>query len=113
MRGIIAALFLCLMCGCIQPVQEAPQRRGPFGNDTVSEKTITLVSIDNCLFCDRQKDVISRMDLGEWNIQEVNHSDDIDARSKFPASRYPTLYIKGVKYEGFHTERQLRRLLDE
>jgi hypothetical protein len=110
-RLIALALLALGLTACVENTTPS-QRSRPLRGDNLSRGEIVLITVDGCLWCDRQKEVLYGMDLAEWQYSVVNHSTHPDLKRHYPASIYPTLYITKFGGEtktltGFQRERQL------
>ena len=114
---LLLAILICLT-GCVveQPKPARPWRPFDLG-DNMSRGEIVLVTMNNCRWCDMQKNTLNRMDISEFKFKEVNHTLHPETRDEYPATSYPTLYItvdgKEHVLVGYQRERELEKLLQK
>jgi hypothetical protein len=109
MKNFILALLLFAMAGCDIPLDQ---------DEVFTEKArtaqITVVSTDPCPWCDKQMDVLERMKKN-GDLKGVTVKKTYDT-STWPASSFPTLYIRTdsgeAKYVGYQTARAISKALE-
>ena len=115
---LIAFVLALGLTGCVPNELFEPEQkpRRPFRlGDEVSRGEIVLVTMNSCRYCDMQKAALDRLDLSGYDYQEVNHDEQPQLRERYPANKYPTLYItvdgETKTYVGFQRDRELKRAL--
>ena len=112
-RAILALLALITITGCEPEHVPAPRRR------VLVNYSITVASKDNCAPCVRQMKLLDEMkkdgDLKGVIVRKADHSRSQAAQEDYPATLFPTLYIKGDsgmhRIEGYQDRSSILRLL--
>ena len=112
-RAIIALLALITITGCEPEHAPAPRRR------VLINYSITVVCRDGCVPCVKQMGLLDEMkkdgDLRGVIVRKADHSRSVAAQEDYPATSFPTLYIKGDSgmhtVEGYQDRNSILRLL--
>lgn len=106
--------YLLILALCLTGCEEYQHVPAPQRKPSRPGKNIVLVTMDNCVHCDRQKNLLNSMDLPGVTVIEVNHTRQPATRSEYPATQYPTLYVnRKVKLVGYQTREKILEALEQ